>query len=199
MENSVKLNNTMYNLKIISSTVRPGRKGPIVAQWIADLAEKSGNFNVEVLDLGVVNLPLLNEPLHPMMQKYEFEHTRSWAAKIEEADAFIFVTAEYDHGYPAPLKNAIEYLMHEWSYKAAGIVSYAGISAGTRASNDLKRDLATMRMIPLAEQVNIPMFTQFINGENQFVANEVSIQSVHTMLKAIVRWTKGLKIIKADI
>lgn len=188
----------MYKLKVINATVRPGRKGPVVASWIAELAKNSGNFDVEILDLGEINLPLMNEPKHPVLKQYEHEHTRQWSAKIEEADAFIFVTAEYDHGYPAPLRNAIEYLVHEWAYKAAGLVSYGGISAGTRATNDLKRDLITMKVVPLSEQVNIPMFTQFIDDQDQFNANDVSLKAADAMLKAIVRWTKGLKIIKED-
>lgn len=188
----------MYKLKIINSTVRPGRKGPIIASWIAELARSSGKFDVELLDLGEVNLPLMNEPKHPVMRQYEHEHTRQWSAKIDEADAFVFVTAEYDHGYPAALRNAIEYLVHEWAYKAAGLVSYGGISAGTRATNDLKRDLLTMKVVPLSEQVNIPMFTQFIDDESGFNANDISLKAADAMLKSIVRWTKGLKIIKED-
>ena len=188
----------MYNLKIISSSVRPGRKGPIIAAWIAELARKSEKFNVEVLDLGVINLPLMNEPHHPMAKKYEHEHTKQWSAKIEEADAFIFVTAEYDFGYPAPLRNALEYLAQEWGYKAAGIVSYGGVSAGTRASNALKNDLATLNMVTMSAQVNIPFFTQFINEQGQFVANEISLKAAESQLKQLVRWTKGLKLIKED-
>lgn len=83
----------------------------------------------------------MNEPHHPILRKYEHEHTKKWSAAIDGADAFIFVTGEYDYNYPAPLRNAIEYLAHEWQYKAAGIVSYGDISAGTRASNSLKADL----------------------------------------------------------
>ena len=91
----------MYKLKIISSTVRPGRKGPVIAKWIAEEAQKHGGFEVEVLDLGEINLPVMNEAVHPVMKQYEHEHTKQWSAKIEEADAFIFVTAEYDYSYPA--------------------------------------------------------------------------------------------------
>ena len=115
----------MYKLKVISATVRPGRKGPIIANWIAETARNTGNFEVEVLDLGEVNLPLMSEAIHPIMRQYEHEHSKQWSAKIDEADAFIFVTAEYDYSYPASLKNALEYLVHEWAYKAAGIVSYS--------------------------------------------------------------------------
>ncbi|WP_423149649.1 NADPH-dependent FMN reductase [Rubrolithibacter danxiaensis] len=188
----------MYKLKIISSTVRPGRKGPIVAGWITEIAKKNGNFQVELLDLGVINLPMMDEPNHPVLKKYEHEHTKWWSAKIDEADAFIFVTAEYDYNYPAPLRNAIEYLSQEWGYKAAGIVSYGGVSAGTRAQNSLKNDLASLKVVALNESVNFPFFQQNINDKNEFEANEISYKAAETMLKQLLRWTKGLKVIRED-
>jgi NAD(P)H-dependent FMN reductase len=188
----------MYKLKIITSTVRPGRKGPIVAAWIAEKTKEFGGFDIEILELGEINLPLMNEANHPVMRKYEHDHTRKWSAKIEEADAFIFVTAEYDYNYPAPLRNALEYLMHEWAYKAAGIVSYGGVSAGTRAANGLKADLSTLRIVPLSEGVNIPFFTQFINEEGILVVNEITDKAAQTMLKELTRWTKGLQAIRND-
>lgn len=188
----------MYNLKIISSTVRPGRKGPIVTKWIESLAKQNGNFNVEVFDLGEVNLPMMNEPNHPSLKKYEHEHTKWWSAKMDEADAYIFVTAEYDYNYPAPLRNALEYLFHEWGYKAAGLVSYGGVSGGTRALNSLKNDLATFKMVALTEAVNFPFFQQNINDLNEFEANEISHKAAATMLKQLVRWTKGLRTIRED-
>lgn len=189
----------MYKLKIITSTVRPGRKGPIVARWVAEQANATGKFEAEVLDLGEVNLPLMNEPVHPIMRQYEHDHTKAWSAKIEEADAFVFVTAEYDYSYPAPLKNALEYLMHEWGYKPAGLVSYSiGPFAGVRAVNNLKSDLLTLRTIALGEIVPIPQLDQFISEEGLFTPNELVITATNTMLKQLVRWTKGLKAIRED-
>ena len=188
----------MYKLKIISSTVRPGRKGPIVGKWITEVAKNHG-FEVEFLDLGEINLPLMNEAVHPVMRQYAHEHTKQWSAKIEEADAFIFVTAEYDYSYPASLKNALEYLVHEWAYKPAGIVSYsAGPFAGVRAVMSLKLDLLSLKTIALNEMVNIPMLHQFINEDEQFVADEKLNKAAAVMLDQLLRWTKGLKIVKDD-
>lgn len=189
----------MLKLKIITSSIRPGRKGPIVTKWIAGISKQNSNLDVEILDLGEINLPMMNEANHPSLKKYEHDHTKWWSAKIEEADAFIFVTAEYDYNYPAPLRNALEYLYHEWSYKAAGVVSYGGVSGGTRAWNSLKNDLATFKMVPIIESVNFPFFTKNINDQDEFETNEVSVKAAETMLKQIVRWTKGLKIIKEDM
>ena len=189
----------MYKLKVISSTVRPGRKGPLIANWIAEAAANHGSFEVEVLDLGEVNLPLMNEAIHPIMRQYEHEHTKQWSAKIEEADAFIFVTAEYDYSYPASLKNALEYLVHEWAYKPAGLVSYSsGAFAGVRAVMGLKSDLLSLKTVSLGEMVNIPAYNQFINEDGLFVADERLKVSTKTMLDQLLRWTKGMKSIKED-
>ena len=108
------------------------------------------------------------------------------------------MTAEYDYNYPAPLRNAIEYLFHDWHYKAAGIVSYGGISAGTRAANSLQSDLSTMSIVPLTQAVNFPMFAQFINEDGAFAPNEIAHKSAETMLTELIRWTNGLKLIREN-
>lgn len=188
----------MYNLKVISSTTRPGRKGPIIANWISELAGQHGSFDVEMIDLGEVDLPMMDEPNHPRLGKYEHKHTKLWSRKIDEADAFIFVTAEYNHTYPASLQNALQYLSREWNYKAAGIVSYGGVSAGTRAYIDLKRDLLTFKMTPLLEAVNIPFFPKFINDDNKLICNEEMEQAASKMLNELARWSAGMKVIKEN-
>lgn len=187
----------MYRLKIINSTVRPGRKGPIVVQWIQEKAASQGDFEVEVLDLKEIDLPLMNEPKHPRLKQYEHEHTKYWSSKIDEADALIFVTAEYDHNYPAPLRNALEYLIQEWAYKPAGVVSYGGVSAGTRAAKSLQGDLASLQVVTLKEMVNIPFFGEFIK-EEKLVPNEIMDKAADVMLKQLLRWAKGMKVIREE-
>ncbi len=178
-------------LKIICSTVREGRKGMIVTRWIESVARAHSGFQIEVVDLKEVNLPLMDEPNHPSKKEYIHEHTRRWSAQIDEADAFIFVTAEYDYNYPAPLRNALEFLFQEWGYKAAGIVSYGGVSAGTRAANSLKNDLASLRMVALLEAVHIPFFSNMIEGDT-LKANDIMVDSANKMLTELARWTSAL-------
>lgn len=187
----------MYQLKIISATVRPSRKGPLIAQWIEGIAKNQNLFKVSLIDLGIENLPMMNEPHHPVLKKYVHPHTLNWSAKIEEADAFVFVTGEYDFNYPAPLRNALEYLSLEWQYKAAGIVSYGGVSAGTRAANSLKADLATFKIVPMQEAVYFPFFQNNISEQGVFEANEVSEKAAEVMLKEIYKWTTALKTLRA--
>ena len=95
----------MYNLGLIIGSTRPARKGIAVAEWITNLARNQKNFNVEVLDLKEINLPFMDEQHHPRLKKYEHEHTRQWSRTIENKDAFIFVSPEYNYGFSAPLKN----------------------------------------------------------------------------------------------
>jgi len=188
----------MYNLKIISSTTRPGRNGPVIARWISEVADQHESFDVEMIDLGEIDLPVMDEPNHPRLRKYKHDHTKQWSKKIDKADAFIFVTAEYNHTYPASLQNALQYLSREWNYKAAGIVSYGGVSAGTRAYIDLKRDLLTYKMALLVEAVNIPFFSQFISDEDELVPNGEMEKAAHTMLDELARWSAGMKVIKEN-
>ena len=176
----------MYNLKIITSTTRPGRKGPAVANWVAGIAASFPDLNIEVVDLGELNLPMFDEPLHPAMRQYQHAHTKAWSSLIDSADAFIFVTAEYNFAIPAPLKNALDYLFHEWTHKPAGIVSYGGISGGTRGAQMLKQVLSTLKMFALYETVILPHYSQYMEND-QFVGNEIATGAAHTMIKELVR------------
>src|SRR5690348_13390945 len=124
----------MPTLAIVIASTRPGRVGLPVARWFEDRARRHGRFDVVVEDLAERALPFLDEPRHPRLRQYEYAHTRAWSEAVDAADAFAFVTPEYNHGLNAPLKNAIDFLHHEWTYKPVGIVSYGGVSGGLRCT-----------------------------------------------------------------
>src|SRR5689334_15313188 len=97
-------------LQVFLVSTRPGRAGAPVAEWFRDRAVRHNAFDdVELVDLAEVNLPLFDEPTHPRLRKYAHEHTKAWAARVARADAFVFVTPEYNHGAPPSLVNAIDY------------------------------------------------------------------------------------------
>src|SRR5690349_114928 len=123
----------MPHLQIVVASTREQRKGPQVAAWFEGEARAHGGFEIELVDLAAVALPLFDEPRHPRLRQYEHEHTRRWSASVERADAFVFVTPEYNYGAPPSLLNALDYLIQEWAYKPVGFVSYGGVSAGTRS------------------------------------------------------------------
>ena len=137
--------------------------GPSVAAWIHERTLAHGGFTVELIDLAEVNLPMFDEPKHPRLREYTHQHTKDWSARIERSDAIVFVTPEYNYGYPAAVKNAIDYLHEEWRDKPVGFVSYGGVAAGTRAVQQLKQVVTTLRMVPVVESVNIPFHSQYID------------------------------------
>jgi NAD(P)H-dependent FMN reductase len=179
-------------LQVIIASTRPGRVGPSVAYWINERAVSRGGFKVELVDLAEVNLPIFDEPKHPRLRDYVHEHTKAWSATIERADAFIFVLPEYNHGYNAALKNGLDYLSAEWQYKPAGLVSYGGVAAGTRAVQMLKPVLSALKMVPLTESVNIPFVHSLIDAEGNLQPNDVMEVSAAGLLAELERWTTAM-------
>jgi NAD(P)H-dependent FMN reductase len=183
----------MPTLTVITGSTRPGRAGLPITEWFVERARKHGGFRVEVADLAEIDLPLLDEPNHPRLRKYTKQHTRDWSARIERADVIVFVTPEYNYGYPAALKNAIDYLHEEWRDKPVGFVSYGGVAAGTRAVQQLKQVVTTLRMVPVVESVNIPFHSQFIDDEGRVHANETMEQAADAMLDELARLDSALR------
>ncbi len=178
-------------LQIVIGSTRPGRVGKPIADWVAQEARDHGGFEIEVVDLAEVNLPLFDEPHHPRFGDYQHEHTKKWSATISRADALVFVIPEYNHSFSGAVKNALDYLHSEWQYKPVGLVSYGGVAAGTRAVQSLKPVLTALKTVPLAESVNIPFVGQFIR-DGEFTPNDQLSASLKTMLDELVRWNGAL-------
>jgi NAD(P)H-dependent FMN reductase len=183
-------------LQIIIASTRPGRVGLPVAEWVTAHAEGHSAFEVEVVDLAVVDLPFFDEASHPRLQRYEHEHTKAWSATVSRADAFVFVMPEYNFGFTAPLKNAIDFLHVEWQYKAVGLVSYGGVAAGTRAAQMIKQVVTTLKMVPLFEAVSIPFVAQFIDDDGVLTPNENMENAATAMLDELVRVTNALRTLR---
>jgi NAD(P)H-dependent FMN reductase len=184
-------------LRIIIGSTRPGRVGPAVAEWITERAREHGGFDVEVTDLAELKLPMYDEPSHPRLKKYVNQHTKDWSALVEGSDAFIFVTPEYNYSFNAATKNAIDYLHGEWQHKVAGIVSYGGVAAGTRATQMLKQVLTTLKVVPVFEAVNIPFIARHLDEDRRLKPTEEMEQSATAMLDEVLKWTEALQPIRA--
>jgi len=183
----------MPNLTIIVGSTRPGRAGAPIAQWFAARAKDHGGFDVNVVDLAELGLPLLDEPNHPRLRNYTQQHTKDWSAIVDAADAIVFVTPEYNYGYPASVKNAIDYLNHEWRDKPVGFVSYGGVAAGTRAVQQLKQVVTTLRMLPVFESVNIPFHSKLLGSDGVFHPSEGLDGAADAMLDELVRTEAALR------
>lgn len=179
-------------LMIIIASTRPGRVGLPVSEWFREQAAAHGGFEVSVADLARIDLPLMDEPNHPRLREYTRQHTKDWSERVDDADAFVFVMPEYNHGYSAPLKNAIDYLVQEWQYKPVGLVSYGGVSGGTRAVQLLKPVLTGLKMTPLPEAVPIPYVQRLLDEEGRLQATEQMDEYAQGMLDELARWAEAL-------
>src|SRR5262252_568447 len=186
----------MPRLQIFIVSTRPGRKGEAVARWVDERAREHAKFEVEVVDLKEVNLPLLDEPEHPRLRKYQHDHTKAWSARVSRADAFVFVTPEYNYCSPPSLVNALDYLVHEWAYKPVGFVSYGGVSGGTRSVQMTKLLVTGLKMMPMAEAVSLPFFMRSFTADGVFAPEETHSQAAKTMLDELLRWTNALKTLR---
>lgn len=190
---------TPPKLHIIISSTRPGRLGPSVARWFHEFANDHGGFNAKLVDLANFELPIFDEPNHPMMQQYEHEHTKRWSASVDAADAYVFVMPEYNFNPPPVFVNALDYLHKEWNYKPAGFVNYSiGPTGGIRAGQAAKLLVTTMKMMPILEGVMVPMANKQIDETGNFTSNELIDDSARTMLNELLRWADGLKAMRAD-
>ncbi|NYI70914.1 NAD(P)H-dependent FMN reductase [Naumannella cuiyingiana] len=180
-------------LQVIIASTRPGRVGRAFGEWFAEIAREHGGFRVELIDLAEVGLPFLDEPKHPRLGDYQHQHTRDWSATIARGDAYVFVTPEYNYGYNAVLKNAIDFLHNEWHDKAVGFVGYGGIGAGTRAIQQLKQVVTTLRMVPVFEAVNVPFAAKSLDAEGRVVPDPERTAAANAMLDELARVTAKLR------
>jgi NAD(P)H-dependent FMN reductase len=186
-------------LDIVIASTRPGRVGLPVARWIEERARAHGGFLVEVADLAEVGLPLFDEPHHPRLRRYEHEHTRAWSRTIDRADAFVFVMPEYNYGFNAALKNAIDYLNVEWQYKPVGLASYGGVSGGTRAAQMIKQVVTTLKMYPLPEAVSIPFVERLLGDDGVIAPNAVMDEALTVMLDELVVMERALRPMRESV
>jgi NAD(P)H-dependent FMN reductase len=188
---------TRPTLLIIVASTRPGRIGLPVAEWFEARALGQGDFDIDLADLKEIDLPFFDEPKHPRLQEYEHQHTKDWSARVAAADAVVIVTPEYNYGFPAPLKNALDFLSLEWNYKPVGFVSYGGVAAGTRATQMIKQVVTTLKMMPLFEAVSIPFVSQFIGEGGVFTPNDVMENAADAMLAELRRVSDAMATLRA--
>ena len=129
-----------------------------------------------------------------MMGQYSKEHTKRWSAKIASFDAYVFVTPEYNHATSGALKNAIDFLYHEWVNKAAGFIAYGGAS-GTRAVENLRLIMAELQVATVRAQVGLSLLTDFENY-SVFKPAPQHEKSVHAMLDQVIAWGGALKTLR---
>lgn len=181
----------MLKIGIIIGSTRPARVGDQVGRWVKELADKRSDAAFDLIDLKEINLPFFDEAFPPAAGQYQNPHTLAWAKKIAQYDGFIFVTPEYNHSFPASLKNALDYLFLEWNDKAAGIVSYGSVG-GARAAEQLRLVFANLRLADVQSQVMLSMFTDFENW-SAFKPDPRHEPELTGLLDEVIAWSGALK------
>ena len=157
---------------IIVGSVRPGRIGLPIAQWVQQTAE--GDWDIDFVDLAELNLPFMDEPNHPAIRQYTKQHTLDWSKRVDAADAIILVTPEYNHSFSPALKNAIDFLSQEWWRKPVSFVSYGGVSGGTRGVVGLEPAITGVGMVRTGASVELPFAGKQI-ADGEFTPSEKEI------------------------
>ena len=176
---------------IIVGSVREGRVGLPIAEWVRSEAEKTGTFDIDFVDLRELALPFMDEPHHPRLKQYTKPHTIAWSERVDAAEAFVFVTPEYNYSYSPALKNALDYLSAEWWRKPVGFVSYGGVSSGTRGVVGLLPTTTGLGLVRVGANVELTFGgKQVVDGVFQPQEKELSIlahelQELETLARAL--------------
>jgi len=187
----------MFKLMIITVSTREGRKGGLFGKWIEGVARHDADWEIEPVDLMALNLPMLDEPEHPRLGHYHNAQTKAWSEMVAATDAFIAVTPEYNYSTRPSIINAIDYLFTEWAYKPMAFVSYGGLSGGTRSVQMLKQVVTSLKIVPVLEAVNVPMFSTLIDAEGKLNPSASMERSAAAMLVELKKWAGPLKRMRA--
>ncbi len=199
----------MIHLAVIDASTSPLRTGSPIADWIAECARRVGAFEVDIIRLRDIDLPLFDESYLPRYGVYEHETTRRFSELIGGFDAFIFVSPEYNRGYSARLKNALDHLAQEWAFKPAGIVGYgASMTGGVRSAHALEDVLSSLHMFVVQERVYVPFAGREahrwqgrqvawgVGDDGEFVATEGMVEAAEMMLEALVRLDAAMMLVR---
>lgn len=184
-------------LAVITASVRDGRLGGTVADWFLARTKERPEFTVHAVDLAEHPLPL-TLPRPGAEPDPETARVRdALRAVLTEADAFVVVTPEYNHSFPAALKNAVDWFYHEWAAKPVGFVSYGGLSGGVRAVEQLRQVFAEVHALTVRENVAFPLAGNRFDAEGRLSEPEPSVQSAALLLDQLAWWADALKTARA--
>jgi len=167
---------------IIIGSTRPNRIGDSIGKWILKEVSTASTIEFTIVDLAIWNLPMFDEPGIPAQDLYVHDHTKAWSSEIKKYDAYIFLTPQYNSGYPASLKNAIDYLCKEWHDKPAIIVSY-GYQGGEKAALGLEQVLLGLKMKIIHSKPALVLHKEMFSQEGRFIDVEGAFSEYKNVIK----------------
>lgn len=171
-------------MAVVVGSTRPNRICDGLAHWVISVAQPGSPLRYRILDLADVGLPFLDESFPAAMGRYEHEHTKAWSRLVGSFDAFVFVFPQYNWGYPAPLKNALDFLYAEWNAKPAGLVTY-GTRGGGKGASQLRGVLQGLHMRTLEDNVELSIADEDCNSTGQLVDLESTLTPFIPAVRAL--------------
>lgn len=176
-------------LMLINGSVREGRRADTVQAWAVHVLRQDPELELDVVDLKEVDLPFFDEAVTPDEANGQFKNPKgtAWAKRVAEADAFIIITPEYNHGPSAVIKNAIDWVYDGWLNKAVGFISYGGMVGGARAVEQLKQNVLNVKLYPAPTTIHITRISTAFDesGQPVFVGLNDSLRSLAQEVKAL--------------
>lgn len=187
----------MLHIQVIVGSTRPGRFSETLIPWINEALEQTEGVSAEILDLKEHPLPLFDSPMSPAYVadgNYGNDAVNVWGKKIAAADAYIIIAPEYNHGYTAVLKNALDVIYGEWNKKAVGFVSYGSVGGG-RVVEQLRQVAVELQMAPIrnAVHINAPWLLRDESGALKEGALAPYQDSLVAMIEQLSWWAEALK------
>lgn len=181
-------------IAIIMGSTRPGRFNEHPAQWIHKVAAAREDLDVQLLDLRDYPMPFFDEESSPAYKRSESDIARRWQKKVAEFDGYIVVTAEYNRGPAAVLKNALDYAYNEWNNKPVAFVGY-GSAGGARAIEQLRLNAIELQMAPIRTAVHIqwPIYLAVTKEGKALESFEFLQQGANDMIDQLLWWASALK------
>ncbi len=179
---------------VILGSTRQGRAGEAVSRWLMSRLEARGDAEFTLVDLQDYPLPFFDYPAPPASGDYA-PQSRGWATTIGSGDAFVIVTPEYNWGYPAVLKNALDYLYAEWRRKPVAFVSYGAAGGGLKAAEQLRSVTASLEMVPIKEQLAIPFVWQAFD-ESGGLRQRGADRAVERIVDELLWWAHALMVVR---
>ncbi|MFI9361220.1 NADPH-dependent FMN reductase [Kitasatospora sp. NPDC053057] len=185
---------TEQNLQVavVLGSTRTGRFGPVVADWLLDHLDARGDMTADLVDLAATPLPTVFPSFGGELPPEESELLAAVSPRLAAADAFVFVTPEYNHSFPAPLKNAIDWHNQQWHGKPVGFVSYGGLSGGLRAVEQLRVVMAELNSVTIRNTVSFHGAAQAFDADGK-PRDPAADAAAKTMLDQLSWWAHALR------
>jgi NAD(P)H-dependent FMN reductase len=184
-------------IAVIIASTRESRFAETVGRWFVGEVSQLDAAELDVIDLRELELPAVQAADHPKNRRYS-DAVGAYAARVAAADGFAFVTPEFNHGYPAPLKAALDAVYSEWAAKPATFVSYGGAGGGIRAVEQLRQVLIELHVVPIRDAIALPMARQLFDDNGALNDPERLAPTVKATLDRLLWWALALRQARDD-